>query len=201
MRPLVRQASRLALCTTLVACASAGGPPDAETAASTPRAANVTPNQALAGTGGMQADVTTIRSNRADVIPLAAAPGPAYAALVQAYAHVGLTPTSMSTDARELGVGSAKVRRRLGEERLSRYLSCGERMSGMPNADEYDVRLTVTSRIVAVPEDTARSVLTTFVQANARPVSTGGAMVTCSSTGELERRLAKRVGEYVAGAP
>jgi hypothetical protein len=119
---------------------------------------------------------------------------------MQAYAHVGLTPTSMRTDTRELGVTSAKLRRRLGEERLSRYLACGERMSGMPNADEYDVRLTVTSRVVTVPEDTARSVLSTFVQANARPVSTGGAMVTCSSTGELERRLAKRVGEYVAGA-
>ena len=197
LRLSVRRATLL-LPLALVACASApGAGPDPNAA---PRLSNVAQNQVLDGTGGMQADVPPSNSVRAEAIGVGAPADRAYAALAVAFERHGLKATTIVTPERALGVSDMKARRRLANERLSRYLNCGERLPGMPNADDYDVRLSVSSRVVAVADDTTRSSLITLVTGSARPIALGGAQVTCVTTGELERRLATVVNT-LAGAP
>jgi hypothetical protein len=199
MPRLSRRPALLLLPLALAACASPpGAGPDPNAA---PRLSNVAQNQVLDGAGMMQADVMANRTVRAEALGVEASPDRAYAALSVAFEKHGLPASHIVTPLRELGVSDLKARRRLGNERLSRYLNCGDRLPGMPNADDYDVRLSVQSRVVAVPGDSVRSSLVTLVTGSARPIGLGGGQVSCTTTGELERRLAASVNTFVGAPP
>jgi len=88
-----------------------------------------------------------------------------------------------------IGVEQMKIRVRLGTTPLSRYLDCGQTQIG-PNADSYEVLLTVRSNVTATP---AGSQLGTFVDAMARPISFRQNYSSCSTTGLLESRIADAV--------
>ncbi len=81
-----------------------------------------------------------------------------------------------------------KVRARMGKTMLSKYIECGKTQIG-PNADSYDVFMTVTTKVV--PNGTTESTLTTTVEAAARPLSFNQDYSRCTSTGGLERRIAE----------
>lgn len=110
----------------------------------------------------------------------------AWTRLPQAFAAAGLEGAVPLESERTLAAGPRRISRRLGGQRLSRYLNCGESLSA-PNADTHSVMLTVSSRLVANGPATR---LETLVQATATPQVSGGAMVACSSTGVLENRIA-----------
>jgi hypothetical protein len=110
----------------------------------------------------------------------------AWARLPRAFTAVGLEGATPIAGERSLSVGPVKVTRRLGGQRLSTYLNCGQSLSG-PNADSHSVMLTVLSKVVPAGEATR---LETLVQANATPLVSGGAMVSCNTTGALENRIA-----------
>lgn len=81
--------------------------------------------------------------------------------------------------------------RALAGVRLSRYLDCGSTVS-MANADHYAVTLHVATRL---SETTPGATLAeTRVQATAKPIGTSGETVACSSTGQLEREIVRRLG-------
>jgi hypothetical protein len=79
-----------------------------------------------------------------------------------------------------------KIRQRLGRTPLSRFIECGSTQIG-PNADSYEVFLTVTSRVSAAGTG---STVSTTVEALARPLTFNQDYSRCSSRGLLETRIA-----------
>jgi len=81
---------------------------------------------------------------------------------------------------------TVRLRRRLGETPLSRYISCGD-AQGVPGADTYEVQLAVRTTLHAL-ESGGTSVLS-LVKADARPITISGDYARCSTTGKLEARV------------
>jgi hypothetical protein len=107
-------------------------------------------------------------------------------ALPAVYQTLGLPITDRNVQARSIGTTSFKVRRRLGDAPLSRYLDCGD-TQGSPSANSYEVLLTVTTRLVPAAGDS--TAVSTTVTAQARPVFVSGEYVNCGSTRALEKRF------------
>lgn len=89
-----------------------------------------------------------------------------------------------------IGNSSLKLYRRLGKVPLTRYLDCGSTQIG-PNADSYEVALTVLTKLSRPPADTSNTTVVTTVEALARPIQFRGDYVRCTSKGALEARLAE----------
>ncbi|MGH7677271.1 MAG: hypothetical protein ACRENU_02315 [Gemmatimonadaceae bacterium] len=87
-----------------------------------------------------------------------------------------------------IGNSALKLYRRLGKTPLTRYLDCGTTQIG-PNADSYEVSLTVLTKLSRPPADTANTTVVTTVEAMARPIQFRGDFVRCSSKGALEARV------------
>lgn len=102
------------------------------------------------------------------------------------YQTLGLPITDRNVQSQSIGTTSFKVRRRLGDAPLSRYLDCGD-TQGSPSANSYDVLLTVTTRLAPAAGDS--TTVSTTVAAQARPVFVSGEYVNCGSTRALERRF------------
>jgi hypothetical protein len=107
-------------------------------------------------------------------------------ALPAVYETLGLPITDRNVQAHSIGTTSYKVRRRLGDAPLSRYLDCGD-TQGSPSANSYDVVLTVTTRLTPAASDS--TAVSTNVTAMARPVFVSGDYVNCGSTRALEKRF------------
>ncbi|HEX8320973.1 hypothetical protein [Longimicrobium sp.] len=115
----------------------------------------------------------------------------AWAALPGAYAAVGLTGAGVIDEAaRQFGVAPTTLPRRLDNSPLSRFVDCGSTRL-IPNADTYAVRLQVTTQLVA--EGAAITRVQTLVEGTARSREMSGNPVLCTSTGELERRIARQL--------
>ena len=87
-----------------------------------------------------------------------------------------------------IGNSSLKLYRRLGKTPLTRYLDCGTTQIG-PNADSYEVLLTVLTRLSRPRADTANTTVVTIVEAMARPIQFRGDYIRCSSKGAPSPRL------------
>jgi hypothetical protein len=87
-----------------------------------------------------------------------------------------------------IGHSSLKLYRRLGKIPLTRYLDCGATQIG-PNADSYEVLLTVLTRLTRPRADTSNTAVVTTVEAMARPIQFRGDYVRCTSKGALEARV------------
>ena len=83
------------------------------------------------------------------------------------------------------------VRGRLGKVLLSSYLDCGETRS-VPNADQYDVVVTVLVSVRLNPDHT--TTVSTFVIGVGRDGrGSSSDRVWCRSTGQLEEEIHRRV--------
>ena len=139
--------------------------------------------------GGLEASIRSRAEPRTAVVlvPLDSA----WAALPAAYAALGLTDAAVIDQAaRQFGAGPTTLPRRLNDTPLSRFVNCGSTRF-MPNADSYAVRLQVSTQLVA--EGTAVTSVQTLVEGTARPREMSGNPVQCTSTGELERRIAQQL--------
>jgi len=87
-----------------------------------------------------------------------------------------------------------RLRRRLGDVPLSRYLNCGN-AQGVSGADTYEVQLAVRTTL-RVNDAGGTSVLS-FVNAEARPITISGDYARCSSTGKLEALIFELTGALV----
>lgn len=88
--------------------------------------------------------------------------------------------------------GSRNFRaRRIEGERLSTFVDCGMGPTATPRADEYDVRMTVVTRVLGSGDEGSR--VETTVEAAARPRGVSGNAVDCASRGALESRIATLV--------
>lgn len=109
-----------------------------------------------------------------------------WSVLPAAYDSLGVQPTIIDPRTRTVGNGGFRLRRRLGNVPLSRYLNCGT-MQAIPSADTYDVYLEVQTRISQT--ENGGTMLATTVNGMARPVSFSGDYAPCSSKGAFERAL------------
>lgn len=115
----------------------------------------------------------------------------ASAALPRAFAEVGLEAGAPSDGGMRLATAPRTLARGLKGVRMSRYLDCGATIS-TPNADTYAVTLQVTSRLAPGGASSLTRV-ETLLQASAKPIDTSGDRVSCTSTGELEKRIAEQL--------
>ena len=77
--------------------------------------------------------------------------------------------------------------RRIAGERMSAYLDCGAGFTAVPKADEYEVTISVLTRLT--PDDYGGTVAATTVTATAKPRAESGNPVYCASKGTLETRV------------
>lgn len=87
---------------------------------------------------------------------------------------------------RVIGNEAFKIRQRMGKTSLSRYFDCGSTQIG-PNADSYDVMVTVLAQLESTGAASTR--ISTTVQAMAKPITFNQEYASCSSRGELESKL------------
>lgn len=120
----------------------------------------------------------------------------AWAALQEAYTTLGIPVTELNQQARTIGNPAYRVRRRIGDVPTMRALACGGD-SGMPNAETYQLLLTLKSRIIA--NDAGGSVVQTTLEGTGKNAMTAASSeVRCSSMGALEKRIADLVKAKVA---
>ena len=92
-----------------------------------------------------------------------------------------------------------RARRRIGTVAAVRAVDCGGD-SGMPNAETYELRLAIRSRVVA--GEGGGSLIQTTVEGTGRNATTAAASeVRCSSKGAVEQRLVELVRAAVSGKP
>src|SRR5688572_25199923 len=162
----------------LAACGGSASSPPSTT--SEPR--GVTVNTGLARTirsapsGGPRVDTLWVSFDRI------------WKALPGVYGTMDIPIANFDAEKNTIGNADLKVYRRLGKVQLTRLLDCGTTQVG-PNADSYEIRLSVLTTIQRSKADTANTTLTTTVQAMARPMAFSGEYRQCSSKGALEEQL------------
>lgn len=119
-----------------------------------------------------------------------------WAALPAVYADLGLEVNFREPSPKRTGTCYQQVHGRLGREALSTYLDCGDSRS-VPNADRFDVALTVLTTVVAVSDQTAK--VYTFVLGAGNDGASSTGRVWCYSKGALEDLIRKRLEERLAG--
>ena len=171
---------RAALVTVVLlsACASSKGPSSAPIPDQTLRI----PTSNASGGSTIVVAQSESPSNRTIAAPAATI----WNALPGVYETLGLPITDRNAEARTMGTSSFKIRRRLGNVPLSRYLDCGS-TQGSASADSYEVLLTVTTQLMPAASDT--TAVSTTVSAMARPVFVSGEYINCGTTRALEKRF------------
>lgn len=115
----------------------------------------------------------------------------AWQALVKVYEELGVEITFADTRQLVVGNRNLKVRRQFAGMPLSRLLDCGiSPVTGHPNADRYNVDLSLVTRLEARGNET---VVHTQLDALARPAGHSNTPVRCSTTGDLESHIAHRI--------
>lgn len=118
-------------------------------------------------------------------------PGQVWDALGAVYEELGLKVNFREPSGPRIGVCYQEVRARLGNELMSTYVDCGDSRS-MPNADRFEVALTVLSTVV--PNSSGTSSIFTFVLGvGADGAGSSPGKVWCFSKGALEQRISDGV--------
>lgn len=153
------------------------------------------PVRVIGGTGQVTS-MATVASHRPSIITLPMSADSVWRVLPGVYQSLDIAVTDLQTASRLIGISNTRVRRRFADANLSRYIDCG-RTQGGPNADSYEINLSVRSQVE--PREDGQAVLNTLVDAAARPVNFSGEFARCHSTGVLERRIADLVRAQLAG--
>jgi hypothetical protein len=161
------------------ACAPAG------TTTADPSAPRPTTIRAEGMSGSLRVDPITDASSS----PMQTGAEETYRYLPLVYDSLSIPKTWLDPKQYLISSQGFKARARLGRTPLSRFIECGTTQIG-PNADSYDVYMTVTSRLIP---NGATSTLTTTVEAAARPLSFNQEYRRCTSKGELEKRITAAV--------
>lgn len=140
--------------------------------------------------GGSAGSMTISNSTSSDVVRLAYTPDAVWRIMPSVYDSLGVTVSTIDPASKTIGNPGYKIRQKLGKAPLSRYIECGTTQIG-PNADSYDVMLSVLSTVTA--EGAQGAVLTTTVEAQAKPVTYNQGYSRCSSKGAIEKRISDLV--------
>ncbi len=184
MRPV-----HLFLAVFLVGCASSsGGEAMLGSGVQAPASDNPT------GTGGefrLPADIVTA------TLEVDVPADLAWPALKAVYEELKISTPEVSETAKTVRNLRFVVSRRLGGERLSRFLDCGRSATG-PNANTHRLELEIASRVVSLGPEKSR-IDTEITGTGMNIEGTSNTRVLCTSTHQLELRIAARVGELAGG--
>lgn len=177
-------AASVAVCMLTVACASA--PTEGSRTERT---------RIAAGNATYDIELTRDRIHTQHLVDASA--DAVWKALPAAYAALGLEGVVVDPTARQFGVPRYRLAsRRMAARRLSDLFSCGSSSTGS-NADSYEVRYLMVTRLN--PEGGSTEV-ETLLEAVAHPRSVSGQSIQCASTGVLEQMLVDtltaRVGAF-----
>ena len=134
---------------------------------------------------GARVTVTGSDGSSVHVIPFA--PDQVWRMLPIVFDSLGIPIGTLDPAKRTIGNAGFKVRSRLKNTPLSRFIDCGNSTQIGPNADSYEVNLTLLAEVR--PGDAGATNLTTAFQAVARPTNFAQAYSQCSSKGVLETRF------------
>jgi len=184
----VRRATKLAgLVSVLVAagCASSGS-----TSSAAPPV-TMTPVTQRIVTPGTNVNINTIEVN-AGFSQLIVAPMDAvWTALNVTYGELGIPITTLVDAQHLIGNDSYKVRRRIGKLLMQDLLDCGN-AQGIPNAETYDIMMSISSTLVPNPKGGVN--INTRIDATGKsPNFSRDASTGCVSTGVLEKQIADLV--------
>lgn len=168
----------LLLVLPLAACATSNS-----SSAPTPASQTV---RVVGATGG--ASLTMAGNNTSNVHTLAFGMDQVWRALPFVFDSIGIPVGTLDPAKRTIGNSGFKVRGRLKGVPLSRYIDCGNSTQIGPNADAYDVNITMFAELH--PGEAGATVLSTTMDAVARPATFAQEYSHCSSKGALETRFA-----------
>jgi hypothetical protein len=139
------------------------------------------------GGGNINLRLTHDASASEDIVPLAS--GPAWAALMRAYATLGIPITASEPNKRLLGSGPVRAHRKFAGQSLSQSLDCGSSITG-DNADMYEVTMRLVSQIEPAGDS---SIVRTQIAATATAVGSSNSALHCTSKRTLEKKIARLV--------
>lgn len=171
------------LCLTLVACASATPGASMRPATESVRVA----------TGGVGTELRMSPSDAVSVHKIAARPDQVWRLMPTVLDSLGIPVNVLDAAKQTIGNSGFNTRVRLKGVPLSRYIDCGNGSSG-PNADSYQVNLQFIVEVQ--PADGGASVRTTL-QAVGKPLNYAQDYSTCSSRGNLEKRVAEMISAKI----
>jgi hypothetical protein len=168
---------------TCLSCASSTrqSPPRTTETVRISGGAGATPH-AAGGTAELSITPSTEAHTRTFAFPL----DRVWGVLPAAYDSLGIPVTRLDPKDHVIGNPGFVVRRRLGKTHLGRYLDCGS-TQGAPSVDSYDVNLSVISQ--AYSDAAGSTIVSTIVDARAKPVFASAEWSRCTSTGRLEAAI------------
>lgn len=108
--------------------------------------------------------------------------------LPTAFDSAGITLTLIDPKKHLMANEGFKIRQKLKNERLSTYFECGTTQVG-PNADSYELYITVNSFLEPLKGDTTRTRMTVALTAAAKPLQFSQDYSRCTSKTILERKM------------
>ncbi|WP_309669975.1 hypothetical protein [Gemmatimonas sp.] len=182
--------SAIVLLTAVTGCASTSASKSGDFGTSSVQTA------IIQNTQGAATGINMVSTTEVNSVLINAPVEKAWAALQEAYATLTIPVTELNQQTRTIGNNTFRVRRRIGDVPTMRALDCGGD-SGMPNAETYQLLLTVKSRII--PNDAGGSVVQTTLEGTGKNATTAASSdVRCSSMGALEKKIADLVKAKVA---
>lgn len=109
----------------------------------------------------------------------------AWAAVRAVYDSLNLPVARLDAASHIIESPTLRLRRRLGETPLNRYLRCGDTQGGQ-SVDSYEIQLSV--RTTMTNHDGGTTIMTS-VNAEGRPITIAADYMRCTSTGALENRV------------
>lgn len=177
---------RVTLCTMIVVSAGC---------ASSPHPAERTTDErvTISAPTGVVADMNLTRSQYVGGGVVPAARAEVWALLPAVYEELGLPAPAADRSSWTVAVQRHSIRRTLGRQRLSSFLECGRDMTG-ELADTH--RITLSVRTWLENSGTASTAVHSMIEATATSVEGRAGSSTCSTRGELERRILEAVREH-----
>ena len=136
--------------------------------------------------GGVPVTMTVTRSTSPASQTVAGSADAVWSALPAVYAALSIPIEQRDATSRSLGNPAYKVRRRLGDVALSKYVDCGS-AQGAPSADTYEIVLSVATHLQAISSDSTS--VTTVIDGRGRPAGYPADYVNCGTRGQLEKRF------------
>lgn len=144
-------------------------------------------------------DVPIMLDTMALEFPIAGARDSIYAALLSVFQELKIPVQTANPKAGLLNNLNADISRRLGGERLSRYIDCGRGFSG-ENANVC--RVTIVMAAWPDPQSgDATALHVAFIGGGLDPAGSRGNYVLCTSKGVLEEEFAAKVRARLAPPP
>jgi len=173
-------------CAALVGCASSK-------ATTAPQASPSTPLETVRVSGSVGGGTMTLDTHPTSGPAVARVGFPVervWDVLKSAFDSLAVPVTSTDPATHTMGNSSLRVRRRLGDVSVSKYINCGNTQSANA-ADGYEIVLSIAARLQ--PTVDGMSQLVTSVEAQGRPITLSSEYTRCTSTGLLETRLVELV--------